>query len=146
MLRAGSPARPAQSGTSDALAFFYGLWATAALSRALYQYLFRREQDLTPTHISLFVGALYVLIIVGLRRRSRRAWWLTFGLLLVELAGVLVVGTIDVLWQPFPYTSVWSGYGAGYLYMPLILPLTGIVWMLRRTTREAYGARAGQSA
>ncbi|MEN9935011.1 MAG: hypothetical protein RLZZ387_1590 [Chloroflexota bacterium] len=131
--------RPAARGGTDALAFFYGLWAVAALSRALYQYLVRRPPDLTPTHISLFVGALYVLIILGLRRRSPRAWWATLALLAVELAGVLVVGTIDVLWRPFPYSSVWSGYGAGYLYMPLILPLGGALYLLRKETRRAYG-------
>lgn len=131
--------RPAARGGADALAFFYGLWAVAALSRALYQYLVRRPPDLTPTHISLFVGALYVLIIVGLRRRSPGAWRLTLALLAVELAGVLLVGTVDVLWRPFPYTSVWSGYGAGYLFMPLVLPVAGLWWLLRRETRAAYG-------
>lgn len=140
MRRAGdiTDRRATPRGGSDALAFFYGLWAVAALSRAAYQYLFRRPPDLTPTHVSLFVGALYVLIIAGLRRRSPRAWWLTLALLGVELAGVLVVGTIDVVWRPFPYSTVWSGYGAGYLYMPLILPVVGMVWLLRRETRRAY--------
>jgi hypothetical protein len=126
-------------GGSDALAFLYGLWAVAALSRALYQYLVRRPPELAPTHISLFVGALYVLIILGLRRRTPGAWRLSLALLLVELAGVLLVGTIDVIWRPFPYSSVWSEYGAGYLYMPLILPVVGLAWLVRRETRAAYG-------
>jgi hypothetical protein len=129
----------ATRGGADALAFFYGLWAVAALSRAGYQYLVRRPDDFTPTHISLFVGALYVLIIIALRRRSPHAWWSALLLLWVELLGVLLVGTIDVLWQPFPYSSVWSAYGAGYLFMPLVLPLAGLVWLVRRETRGAYG-------
>jgi hypothetical protein len=134
-MRIGSKA----TGGSDALVFFYGLWAVAALSRAAYQYLVRRPPDLAPTHISFFVGALYVLIILGLRRRSPNAWWLTLSLLVVELLGVLVVGTVDVLWRPFPYTSVWSAYGAGYLFMPLLLPVAGLAWLLQRATRAAYG-------
>lgn len=124
---------------ADALVFFYGLWAVAAISRALYQYAVRRPPDLTPTHISLFVGALYVLIILGMRRRSPAAWRATLALLAVELLGVLVVGAVDVVWRPFPYTTVWSGFGAGYLYMPLLLPAAGIWWMLRPATRAAYG-------
>lgn len=131
--------KPAARGGADALAFFYGLWAVAALSRAIYQYLVRRPPDLTPTHISFFVGALYVLIIIGLRRRSPGAWRATLALLSVELAGVLLVGTVDVLWHPFPYTSVWSAYGAGYLLMPLVLPIAGLWWLLRKETRAAYG-------
>ncbi len=131
----GTPTR----GASDALALFYGLWAVSALGRALYQYIVRRPPDLTPTHISAFVGALYLLIIIGLRRRSPRAWWATLALLGIELAGVLLVGTVDVVWRPFPYASVWSGYGAGYFYMPLILPIAGLWWLLQRETREVYG-------
>ena len=124
---------------SDILSFCYGLWAVAALSRAGYQYLFRRPLDLTPTHISLFVGLLYVLIIAGLRRHTPGAWWLTLALLLVELAGVLLIGTIDLLWRPFPYSSVWSAYGAGYLFMPLVLPIVGLLYLTRPATREVYG-------
>jgi hypothetical protein len=131
--------RRATTGTSDALAFFYGLWAVAALGRALYQYGFRHPESFVPTHVSAFVGALYLLIVAGLRRRSPRAWWVTLALLIVELAGVLIVGTVDVVWQPFPYATVWSQYGAGYLFMPLMLPGAGLWWLLRRDTRAAYG-------
>lgn len=113
------------------LTLVYGFWAVAALSRAIYQYLVRRPESFVPTHISAFVGALYLLILLGLRRRSRRAWSITFALLVVELAGVLVVGAVDLIWRPFPYTTVWSGFGAGYLYIPLVLPIVGIWWMLR---------------
>jgi hypothetical protein len=60
-------------------------------------------------------------------------------LLLVELAGVLLVGTIDVIWHPFPYATVWSRYGIGYFFMPLVLPFVGLAYLLRRETRAAYG-------
>jgi hypothetical protein len=113
----------------DALAFFYGLWAVAALSRAAYQYLFRHPDDFMPTHISAFVGALYLVIAILMRRRTPLARRMTIILLAIELAGVLIVGTIDILWRPFPYTSVWSAYGAGYLFMPLLLPIVGIMWL-----------------
>jgi hypothetical protein len=130
-----------QTGTPDALLFVYGVWAAAALSRAAYQYLFRQPDNFMPTHISLLVGALYVLIIVGLRRSTPRAYYATLALLAAELAGVLVVGTIDVVWQPFAYSTVWSGYGAGYLFVPLVLPIAGLVWMLRDDTRRWFGVK-----
>jgi hypothetical protein len=116
----------------DGLIFGYGLWAVASLGRAAYQYLVRQPENLMPTHISTFVGLLYLLIIVGLRQSGPHAWWITFSLLLIELVGVLVVGTIDVIWRPFPYASVWSNFGAGYLFMPLFMPIIGLWWMVKQ--------------
>lgn len=140
----GNETQTAARGAADALAFFYGLWAVASLGRAIYQYGFRHPEHFTPTHISTFVGVLYLFIIVGLRRRSPHAWWGTLALLAVELAGVLIVGTIDVVWRPFPYASVWSMYGAGYFFMPLVMPFVGIWWILRKETRAAYGIQGSQ--
>jgi hypothetical protein len=123
----------------DALVILYGLWAVAALGRATYQYLYRHPASFVPTHLSAVAGGLYILIIVGLQRRSAGMWYTTVALLGLELAAVLVVGVIDAVWHPFAYATVWSGFGAGYLFVPLILPLAGLRWMAREATRRAYG-------
>jgi hypothetical protein len=58
----------------------------------------------------------------------------------VELLGVLVVGTLSVLdRQAFPDETVWSGFGRGYGFIPLALPVLGLIWL--RTTRPV--SRAG---
>ena len=132
--------RKAARGASDVLSFFYGLWAFSALGRSSWEYLFKENvRTYVPAHLSTFVGLLYIFIIVGLRRRTPRWWWITLGLLMVELAGVLIVGTVDLIWRPFPYATVWSNYGIGYFFMPLLLPFAGLWYMLRRQTREMYG-------
>jgi hypothetical protein len=57
----------------------------------------------------------------------------------VELGGVLVVGIATVIdSDAFPDQTVWSYFGAGYLLIPLILPILGLLW-LRRTERPAAG-------
>jgi hypothetical protein len=146
-----STAQPAQSerakvsrGASDVLGFFYALWSFSALGRSSWEYLFKQNvATYVPAHLSTFVGVLYIFIIVGLRRRSPSWWWITLALLVVELAGVLIVGTIDVVWQPFPYATVWSKYGIGYFFMPLVLPFVGLAYMLKKQTRAAYGLDRG---
>jgi hypothetical protein len=138
--QAQSDQKRASRGASDVLGFFYALWSFSALGRSSYEYLLKRNvATYVPAHLSTFVGVLYIFIIVGLRRRSPRWWWITLALLVVELSGVLIVGTIDVIWHPFPYATVWSKYGIGYFFMPLVLPFAGLTYLLRKETRAAYG-------
>jgi len=75
--------------------------------------------------------------LAGIRPWARPLAWtaVTF-----ELTGVLVVGTLTVLdTGDFPDDTVWSVYGRGYGFVPLVLPLIGL-WWLRRTGRRTDGA------
>jgi hypothetical protein len=48
----------------------------------------------------------------------------------VELVGVLAVGTLTLADADlFPDQTVWSDYGAGYGYVPLVLPILGLAWI-----------------
>ncbi len=108
------------------LAALYLFWALAVCSRAGWQYATRMGNHL-PTHLSAITGILYLLIAYWAWRGWRSA--LQWGLI-IELIGVLVVGTYEFFY-PFGYATAWSHYGAGYLYMPLILPIAGIVVIWR---------------
>ena len=113
----------------------YGFWSVAVLSRALVQYATRPIVAL-PTHLSLLAGIIYVAITIwawkGQIRRVRRGLW-------SELIGVLLV-SIGESFAPLPYASAWSQYGAGYLWLPLLLPIGGIVLSYRRTdTAPTHG-------
>ena len=50
-------------------------------------------------------------------------------MLWIELAGVATVGTSLVMEEWFPDASVWSGYGIGYGFVPLALPIAGLLWL-----------------
>ena len=106
----------------------YGFWSLAVLSRALVQYATRSPIAL-PTHLSLLAGIVYLAIAVwawhGRIQRVRLGLW-------VELVGVFVV-SIGESYVPLPYASAWSQFGAGYLWLPLLLPIIGIVFSYRRT-------------
>ena len=49
------------------------------------------------------------------------------------MAGVLAVGTLSLA-DPaaFPDETVWSAYGRGYGFIPLVLPVLGLLWLRRR--------------
>jgi hypothetical protein len=55
----------------------------------------------------------------------------------VELVGVLVVGTLSLADRAaFPDETVWSAYGSGYYFVPLVLPVLGLL-LLRRAGRSS---------
>jgi hypothetical protein len=121
----------------ELLPLLYGFWALAALGRAIYQYVARQPHDALPTHLSALAGLLYLVIAWLLRRDTPQTRRLVWWLLLLELGGVLLVGGIDWFWRPFAYASVWSAFGAGYGFMPLLLPLAGLWWLARRRISAA---------
>jgi hypothetical protein len=58
----------------------------------------------------------------------------------LELTGVLAVGLAERLSPTaWPDETVWSGFGAGYGWAPLVLPVTALVPLSRRRTAEALG-------
>jgi hypothetical protein len=118
------------SGPGRALLALYGLFALAAGARAAVQIATRFGEAPLAYSLSAFAALVYLLLTVALARGARR---LALAALLIELAGVLVIGTVSLL-DPaaFPDETVWSGYGRGYLYIPLVLPLVGLYWLWRR--------------
>lgn len=111
----------------------YGTFALAATARAAYQLSTKFAEAPVAYLLSGFSGLVYVLATVALVRVGRRWWQVAITAVSVELLGVLVVGTLSLLDKAaFPDETVWSGFGRGYGYIPLILPVLGLLW-LRKT-------------
>jgi hypothetical protein len=128
------------AGAGRLLIALYGLFAVAAGSRAIYQIATRWSQAPLAYSLSAVAALVYLLACVGLARRTPGAWRLAATVCAFELAGVLLVGALTTL-RPelFAAATVWSGFGAGYLFVPLVLPALGLAWLLRAETRRAYG-------
>ena len=126
--------RPATAtGPGRLLIAVYGVFAVAATARAGFQIATKFSEAPVSYTLSAVAAVVYVLATVALASRgafARRLAWATVGF---ELLGVLNVGTVTVL-DPgdFPADTVWSVYGRGYGFVPLVLPLVGL-WWLRRT-------------
>jgi hypothetical protein len=124
---------PTNAGPGRVLVGVYGLFALAATARAGVQIATRFHQAPLAYLLSALAALVYVVATVGLARSSRL---LATACCTVELIGVLAVGTASAVDRSaFPDATVWSGYGAGYGFVPLVLPVLGLLW-LRHTGRR----------
>ncbi len=128
-----TPKPRTNSGPGRALVAVYGIFALAATARAGVQLGTKFDEAPLAYLLSLFAGLVYVVATVTLGRGTTTARRIAIGAVTVELVGVLTIGTISVLDRAaFPDETVWSVYGIGYGFVPLILPILGLIW-LRRT-------------
>jgi cytochrome bd-type quinol oxidase subunit 2 len=135
--RPGPPERARRSGPGRILITLYAVFAVAATSRAGFQIATRFSAAPVAYLLSAFAAVVYILASVMLTRSGRLSHRVAVISCSVELAGVLVVGTYSVFDRPaFPDATVWSGYGLGYGFVPLVLPVLGLLW-LRRTARAS---------
>jgi len=120
-------------GFGRVLVAVYAVFALAATSRSLFQLVTKFEDAPVAYVLSAVAGVVYVVATVALARNSRSLALLAIG---TELVGVLIVGILTVADRSlFPDQTVWSGFGAGYGYVPLVLPFFGL-WWLRKTGRQ----------
>ncbi|SFK02875.1 hypothetical protein [Cellulomonas sp. KH9] len=122
--------RATGTGGGRLLVAVYGVLAIAATARGLYQVGTKLDEAPVAYVLSLAAGIVYVVATVALARDRRPTAWVA---VVFELVGVLTVGTLSVVdVGDFPDETVWSRFGAGYGYVPLVLPFVGL-WWLRRT-------------
>ena len=73
-----------------------------------------------------------VALTLALRRTSERARRVAIVACSVEAVGVVTVGTLSLVREDwFPDQTVWSDFGVGYGFVPLVLPFVGLWWLLR---------------
>jgi cytochrome bd-type quinol oxidase subunit 2 len=120
----------AAGGPGRVLVAVYGVFALAAGARAAVQLSTRFAEAPVAYLLSALAAAVYVVATVALARGGRRT---ALVAITAELVGVLVVGTLSLL-DPaaFPDETVWSAYGRGYLFIPLVLPVAGLLWLRRQ--------------
>lgn len=125
------PTAPAPGGRARGLGMLligvYALFALSAGFRAGYQLVTRFDEATVAYLLSAVAAAVYLVAAVALAQGRRR---LARGCLYFELGGVLLVGTASLVFSDFfPQATVWSGYGLGYGFVPLVLPVLGLLWL-----------------
>ena len=123
-------------GPGRLLVAVYALFAVAATSRAAVQIATKFHQAPLAYLLSALAAVVYVVATLALARPGPSWRRIAVATVSFELIGVLVVGTLSVL-DPgdFPDATVWSVYGEGYGFVPLVLPVLGLFWLRRTRVR-----------
>lgn len=150
-----SSRRPASAklrGPARILVAVYAVLAVAATGRSGFQIVDRFDEAPVAFSLSAVAAVVYVVATLALALRRDRLAWIAIGF---ELVGVLVVGTltlvapdllglgdVTLLDRAFGREStVWALFGLGYLCVPLVLPVIGLLYLGR--ARRAAAASAG---
>ena len=138
--KAAAPSpRRRMSGVGRVLVFVYGVLALAATGRSVFQIIDRYAEAPVAFTLSALAAVVYIVATVALIAPGRvwyRVAWITISF---DLAGVLLIGTLSLFApavlglhdiDPFGRdATVWSVYGMGYLFIPLVLPVLGMLWL-----------------
>jgi hypothetical protein len=129
-------------GPGRLIAAVYTLFALSAGARAVFQLATKFSHAPLAYILSAVAAVIYLLAAICFTFPSAASWRTAVFALCVEFIGVVGVGLISVM-DPslFKDASVWSKFGSGYGFVPLVLPLIGLWWLRRPATRAAFGER-----
>lgn len=131
---ASSPKRAL--GVGRVLIVFYAVFAVSSTARATFQIATKFEQAPLAYSLSLLSALVYILATVSLAKAGKRWRQVAIASVIFELVGVLAVGALSFTApELFAHPSVWSRFGSGYGYIPLLLPILGLLW-IRKTHKE----------
>ena len=125
------------TGIGRVLILVYGVLALAATGRSFVQIVGKYDQAPLAYTLSALAAVVYIVATIALINRGAlwyRIAWITIGF---ELLGVLVIGTLSLV-DPelFPHDTVWSVYGRGYVFIPLVLPILGMWWLAKHAPEQ----------
>lgn len=134
------------SGIGRVLVFVYGILALAATGRSVFQIIDRFGDAPIAFSLSALSALVYIVATVALIVPGRTAYRVAWVTISFELVGVLVVGSLT-LFAPAILglhdtnafgqdSTVWSIYGMGYLFIPLVLPILGMTWLAKHPPRD----------
>lgn len=135
------------SGIGRVLVIVYAVMALASTGRSFVQIVRAFEEAPLAYTLSAAAAVVYILATLALIFAHRPGWYTVAWVAIVfELVGVLVVGTLSITMpEMFDHETVWSWFGRGYVFVPLVLPIFGLWWQrlhspTRRAQRETVAA------
>ncbi|GAA1059720.1 hypothetical protein [Agromyces bracchium] len=143
----GARRRGRLSGIGRVLVAVYGVLALAATGRSLVQIVEKFDEAPVAYALSALAAVVYILATVALVMPGRTWYRIAWATILFEFTGVVVVGLLSIV-RPdlFPHDTVWSWFGRGYLFIPLVLPPLGMWWLARHPVQDAAADVRGEGA
>jgi hypothetical protein len=117
------------SGFGRLLVAVYAVFALSATGRSSVQLATKFSEAPLPYLLSGLAAIVYIIATWALATGRRGIALVAVG---IEMAGVLIVGATSLLLpQDYPDQTVWSDFGIGYGFVPLVLPMVGLWWLWR---------------
>ena len=118
-------------GVHRLIVALYGVLSAAALGRSSYQIIAKFEDAPLAYSLSAVAAVVYVIATWAVAMSARGSLrGLALATVSFELLGVVGIGVVSLVWPSlFPDATVWSHFGAGYLFIPLALPIAGLWWL-----------------
>jgi hypothetical protein len=126
--------RSLASGAGRLIVGVYAVFALSAGVRAGYQVATKFDEAPISYSLSVLAAAIYLVAAIALVKGARTIALAAVG---VEMVGVIGVGALSLAvpdW--FPEASVWSEFGIGYGFVPLVLPVAGLLFLWWRGRRS----------
>ncbi|GAB3943250.1 membrane protein [Kribbella albertanoniae] len=120
-------------GPGRILVLVYGVFALAATARAGVQIATQFSDAPIAYLLSAVAAVIYCAATFALAKATTLSRRVATIAIAIELIGVLGIGAFSyAVPEDFPDATVWSHFGQGYGFVPLVLPILGLLW-LRRT-------------
>jgi cytochrome bd-type quinol oxidase subunit 2 len=120
-------------GPGRILIAVYGVFALAATARAGVQIATKFDEAPIAYLLSAVAAVIYCAATFALARATNMSRKVATTAIVIELVGVIAIGAFSyAVPDDFPDATVWSHFGQGYGFVPLVLPVLGLLW-LRRT-------------
>src|SRR3954470_23879163 len=129
-------AEATRHGPGRILIAVYGIFALSATARAAVQIATQFSDAPIAYLLSALAAVIYCAATFALAKATIVSRKVATVAIVIELIGVVGIGAFSYAAPgDFPDATVWSHFGQGYGYVPLILPVLGLLW-LRRTARD----------
>lgn len=121
------------------LGISYPLLALSTGARGLYQLFLRDDLTKLGPALSVLTAILYLIAAIGFFKRTARWWRISVASLGIETVLTLIVGTLSFIIPDVIGSTAWRHFGQDYGFFPLFQPLLGLIYLLWRPTRVAFG-------